>query len=137
MSKSTGAKFWCNLAWVENYWNDTKRHNRERSDGTLPGMKNQFPRSLEVGCKIEHLRKYQQKCFDHMAALREIGRHGDFSGIPALMKKYKSHRRAELIQLGIASEEPKRSRSDWGSVQHARLATMMRTDDDDDDDDDV
>ena len=79
-------------------------------------MKRQFPISLANGCKIEHLRKYMQKALDHMRSMRELGRYGDgdvshpdFSRAPSLMKTYKSHRRSELIRLGVASEPVVRS----------------------------
>ena len=32
------AKFWCNLAWVEIYWNDVKRITRDICDGTMPNL---------------------------------------------------------------------------------------------------
>jgi hypothetical protein len=40
------AKFWCDLQWVEQYWNDVKREVRELCDYTLPQLKKQFPKSL-------------------------------------------------------------------------------------------
>lgn len=56
-----------------------------------------------------------------MNALREIGRDGDFSRIPGLRQEYKSHRQAEQIRLGLATDKPVRKRQDWGKVGHARL----------------
>ena len=50
-----------------------------------------------------------------------VGRHADFSQIPSLRKKYKSHRRSELIRLGLCDEQVARKRSSWGSISHARL----------------
>lgn len=56
-----------------------------------------------------------------MRAMCEIGRNGDFSKIPGLQKQYKSHRTAEQIRLGLASEPSRRKRDEWGPVEHARL----------------
>jgi hypothetical protein len=62
-----------------------------------------------------------QRSLDHVTALLELGRHADFSKIPSLRKKYKSHRRSELIRLGLCDEQVARKRSSWGSISHARL----------------
>ena len=52
-----------------------------------------------------------------------IGRNGDFALIPGLRKVYKSHRRSELIRLGLASDKQVRQGGAWGAVVHARLKT--------------
>ena len=62
-----------------------------------------------------------QRSLDHVAALLELGRHADFSQIPSLRKKYKSHRRSELIRLGLCDEKVARKRHSWGRISHARL----------------
>lgn len=80
-----------------------------------------FPVALATACPIGRIRNYMQRSLDHVYALREVGRNGDFSRIPALRKTYKSHRRSELIRLGLASDVQVRQRGVWGPVQHARL----------------
>jgi hypothetical protein len=62
-----------------------------------------------------------QRSLDHVTALLELGRHADFSQIPSLRKKYKSHRRSELIRLGLCDEKVARKRDSWGRISHARL----------------
>jgi len=114
------SKFWCTLAFVEQYWNDVKRVTREQCDYTMPRLKAVFPVALATACPVTQIRKYMRRSLDHVDALLELGRDGDFSKIPSLRKKYKSHRRAELIRLGTISEEKKRDRKNWGSVQRAR-----------------
>jgi hypothetical protein len=113
-------KFWCSLAWIEQYWNDCKRMTREQCDYTMPTLKATFPVALETACPVTQIRKYMQRSLDHMTACTEIGRHGDFGSIPSLRRKYKSHRRAELVRFGLASEEPKRDRRNWGPLLRAR-----------------
>ena len=66
------------------------------------------------------MRNYMRKCMEHQKVLQEIGRHGDFSVYPTLVKKYKSHRNSELIRLGHASEVQRRKRAAWGSVEHSK-----------------
>jgi hypothetical protein len=114
-------KFWCSLAWIEQYWNDCKRVTREQCDYTVPTLKATFPAALENACPVTQIRKYMQRSLDHITALAEIGRDGDFDQIPSLRKKYKGHRRAELIRFGLASEEPKRDRAAWGKMASAQL----------------
>ena len=129
------AKFWCNLAWVENYWNDAKRDTRTLCDYTIPTLKKNFPIALRTSVPPSRMRNYQRKCMEHMKVLQEIGRRGDFSVYPTLVKKYKSHRNSELIRLGHISEAQVRKRSDWGKIEHARrvfgptLAVMEMPDD--------
>jgi hypothetical protein len=55
-------KFWCNFAWVENYWNDCKRITREQCDYTLPNLKRTFPLALETACPPDFIRNYMRKC---------------------------------------------------------------------------
>jgi hypothetical protein len=83
------AKFWCDLQWVEQYWNDVKREVRELCDYTLPTLKKQFPISL-ASVPIKNIRNYQARSFEIMQAMRVIGRDGDFGRIPGLRKEYKS-----------------------------------------------
>ena len=113
-------KFWCSLAWIEQYWNDCKRVTREQCDYTMPTLKATFPVALETACPVTQIRKYMQRSLDHMTACTEIGRDGDFGSIPSLRRKYKGHRRAELIRFGLASEEFKRDRANWGKIIRAR-----------------
>jgi hypothetical protein len=69
-----------------------------------------------------------QRSLDHVTALNELGRNGDFDQIPSLRKQYKRHRKAELIRLGVESEEVRRDRASWGKVQHARLVVKDEDD---------
>ena len=87
------SKFWCTLAFVEQYWNDVKRVTREQCDYTMPRLKAVFPVALATACPVTQIRKYMRRSLDHVDALIELGRDGDFSKIPSLRKKYKSHRR--------------------------------------------
>ena len=116
------AKFWCDLQWIEQYWNDVKREVREKCDYTLPALKAHFPPALE-SVPIQHIRNYQRRSFDIMQAMREIGRNGDFARIPGLQKEYKSHRRLGQIRLGLATEPTVRDRNSWGPVLSARPLT--------------
>lgn len=120
-SMSYLAKFWCSLAWIEQYWNDVKEDTRQKCDYTMPNLKKTFPAALATACPPHRIRNYMQRSLDHVTALGELGRHGDFAKIPGLRKKYKSHRRSELIRVGQASETKARSRSSWGAVAHARV----------------
>ena len=99
------------------------------------GLKKHFPIALRTSVPPSRMRNYQRKCMEHMKVLQEIGRRGDFSVYPTLVKKYKSHRNSELIRLGHISEAQVRKRSDWGKIEHARrvfgptLAVMEMPDD--------
>ena len=121
------SKFWCTLAFIEQYWNDVKQVTRERCDLTMPTLKAVFPVALATACPVTQIRKYMRRSLDHVDALLELGRHGDFDKIPALRKKYKSHRRAELIRLGLESEEKRRARGNWGSLERARRVFHQMT----------
>jgi hypothetical protein len=96
---------------------------REQCNYTITGLKAVFPVALATACPIGRIRNYMQRSLDHVRALLKIGRNGDFSLIPSLRKLYKSHRRSELINLGLASDVQKRKRGEWGSIAHARLKT--------------
>ena len=82
-----------------------------------------FPVALATACPIGRLRNYMQRSLDHVRAMIAIGRNGDFALIPGLRKVYKSHRRSELIRLGLASDKQVRQGGAWGAVVHARLKT--------------
>jgi hypothetical protein len=127
-SMSYLAKFWCSLAWIEQYWNDCKQVTREQCDYTITGLKAVFPIALASACPISRIRRYMQRSLDHVTALNELGRNGDFDQIPSLRKQYKRHRKAELIRLGVESEEVRRDRASWGKVQHARLVVKDEDD---------
>ena len=120
-SMSYLAKFWCTLAWIEQYWNDVKEATRQKCDYTMPGLKVEFPIALRTACPSLRIRNYVQRALDHVKALIELGRKGDFNKIPALRKVYKSHRRSELIRLGLATEKVVRVRDQWGEMVHSRL----------------
>jgi hypothetical protein len=120
-SMSYLAKFWCTLAWIEQYWNDVKLYCRERCDYTMTGLKEHFPVALACACPPYRIRRFMQKALDHTQALDELGPDGNFSLIPSLRRKYKSHRRAELVRFGLASEDKRRERGSWGGVVHSRL----------------
>ena len=94
---------------------------RQQCDNTITGLKAVFPVALATACPPNRIRNYMQRSLDHVTALLELGRHADFSQIPSLRKKYKSHRRSELIRLGLCDELVSRKRGSWGSVSHARL----------------
>jgi hypothetical protein len=68
-------KFWCLLAWIEQYWTDSKRLTCEQCDFTLPTLRATFP-----------------------VALATAWRDGDFSRVPSLCHTHKGHRRAELMR---------------------------------------
>lgn len=137
------AKFWCNLAWIENLWCDAKRQCKGKCDNTLPTLKRNFPLAIKTACPPDRLRTYMQKCIEHIEVLNLLGRNGDFSQFGALAKKQKKHRDANMVRFGVKSERAVRSRKDWGHVSHARrtaaAATSAPADDvvvDDDNDDD-
>ena len=116
------AKFWCDLQWVEQYWNSVKREVRYTCDYTLPMLKKQFPKSLEA-VSIKHIRNFHRRSFELMSVIRDIGRTGDFSRIPGLKKEYKSHRCAAQISLGLASEPQVRKRGEkWELSRSKKLA---------------
>ena len=117
-------KFWCNFAWVENYWNDVKRVTREQCDFTLPNLKRAFTLALQSACPPSFLRNYMRKCVEHVDVVRRIGRDGNFSVYDRLVKEQKAHRNTQLIRLGTMSEPRIRDRDDWGSLQHARLKNV-------------
>ena len=96
---------------------------REQCNYTITGLKAVFPVALATACPIGRIRNYMQRSLDHVRALLKIGRNGDFALIPSLRKVYKSHRRSELIRLGLASDVQVRQRDSWGSVKRARLKT--------------
>ena len=94
---------------------------RQQCDYTITGLKAVFPVALATACPPNRIRNYMQRSLDHVIALLELGRHADFSQIPSLRKKYKSHRRSELIRLGLCDEKLARKRDSWGRISHARL----------------
>ncbi len=98
---------------------------REQCNYTITGLKAVFPVALATACPIGRIRNYMQRSLDHVRALLKIGRNGDFSVIPSLRKLYKSHRRSELINLGLESDVQRRQRSAWGSIAHARLKSPV------------
>ena len=93
---------------------------REQCNNTITGLKAVFPVALATACPISRIRNYMQRSLDHVRALLKIGCNGDFDLIPSLRKVFKSHRRSELIRLGLASDVQVRQ---WGSVKRARLKT--------------
>ena len=98
---------------------------REQCNYTITGLKAVFPVALATACPIGRIRNYMQRSLDDVHALLKIGREGDFTQIPSLCKVYKSHRRSELIRLGLASDAQVRRRDEWGSIAHARLITPV------------
>lgn len=91
---------------------------REQWNYTITGLKAIFPVVLATACPIGRIRNYMPRSLDHVRALLDIGRKGDFAFITSL---YKSHRRSELINLGLASNVQVRQRGNWGSIEHVRL----------------
>jgi hypothetical protein len=91
-------KFWCLLAWIEQYWTDSKRLTCEQCDYTLPTLRATFPVALATACPGTHIHNFMQRSLDHVEALRAIGRDGDFSPVPSLCHTHKGHRRAELMR---------------------------------------
>jgi hypothetical protein len=91
-------KFWCLLAWIEQYWTDSKRLTCEQCDYTLPTLRATFLVALATACPGTHIRNFMQRSLDHVEALRAIGRDGDFSRVPSLCHTHKGHRRAELMR---------------------------------------
>ena len=126
-SMSYLAKFWCTLAWIEQYWNDVKEVTRQKCDFTMPGHKAEFLVALRTACPPIRIRNYMQRSLDHFRALSELGRKGDFNKIPSMRKIYKGHRRSELIRLGIANETIVRIRDNWGEIAHSRLTKIGST----------
>ena len=116
------SKFWCILAWIEQYWNDCKRVTRQQCDYTITGLKAVFPVALATACPVTQIRKYMQRSLNYARALREIGRHGDFSKVPGLCRQYKSHLKADLLSRGLIEENSKRVRGpNYGPIKHARF----------------
>ena len=103
------------------YWADVKAVTRQQCDYTITGLKAVFPVALATACPIGRIRNYMQRSLDHVQALIDLGRHGDFTKIPSLRKKYKSHRRSEHVRLGHRAASEVRTRGAWGSIQHSRL----------------
>jgi hypothetical protein len=106
-----------------------KRWTRERCDYTMPTLKLNFPVAPREAVPPQTMRNYMRECLEHAAVLQQIGRHGDFGEYGSLVKQYKSHRSADLIRLGCASDPVVRHRANWGSVAHARLITLPLLDD--------
>ena len=98
---------------------------RQQCDYTITGLKAVFPVALATACPPQRIRNYMQRSLDHAQSMLTIGRTGDFGQIPSLCKVYKSHRRSELLRLGLASEKKIRQRGAWGSIKHARLKTPV------------
>ena len=96
---------------------------REQCNYTITGLKAVFPVALAKACPIGRIRNYMQRSLDRVCALLKIGCNGDFALIPSLRKVYNSHRRSELIRLGLASDVQFRHRDSRGSVKRARLKT--------------
>ena len=80
-----------------------------------------FPSRFRHGMSPKSNSQLYAALVGHVTALLELGRHADFSQIPSLRKKYKSHRRSELIRLGLCDEKVARKRDSWGRISHARL----------------
>ena len=121
------AKFWCNLQWVEQYWNDTKRDTREKCDYTLPTLKKQFPISLATVCPVKNLRNYMARSFRHMDVLREIGRNGDFSKFPSIDAKYVRHRDSMRIGEDIDALDSGEKRKSRGGVRASFQSSKRKT----------
>ena len=94
---------------------------REQCNYTITGLKAVFPVALATACPIGRIRNYMPRSLDHVHALLNLGRKGDFAIIPSLRKLYKSHRRSELIKLGLASDAQVRETGNWGPIEHVRL----------------
>ena len=67
------------------------------------------------------IRNNMRRSLDHVLALMELGRHGDFIQISSLRKNYKCHRKSELVRLGLRATSEVRKREAWGSMAHSRL----------------
>jgi len=57
---------------------------REQCDYTMPTLKKVFPVALATACPVTQIRKYMRRSFDHVDALLELGRDGDFALISSL-----------------------------------------------------
>ena len=114
------AKFWCVLAFIEQFWCDVKRVTRQKCDGTITGLKVHFPEALRTGCPIETLRKYNQHSLDRIQVLIEGGRGMDFGKFSGLVQKFKTHRNSEAMSKGFIPTVEVRKREAWGSVNHAK-----------------
>jgi len=73
------SKFWCTLAFVEQYWNDAKRLTREQCDYTITKLKLVFPIALATATPPHRMRRFMQRSLDHAKALADTGRDGDFT----------------------------------------------------------
>jgi hypothetical protein len=91
---------------------------REQWNYTITVLKADF---LATACPIGGIHNCMQRSLDHVRTLLDIGRKGDFAIITSPRKSYKSHRRSELINLGLASDVQVRQRGNWGSIEHVRL----------------
>jgi hypothetical protein len=76
---------------------------REQWNYTITGLKAIFPVVLATACPIGRIRNCMQRSLGHVRALLDTGRKGNFAINTSLRKLYKSHRRSELINLGLAS----------------------------------
>ncbi|KAK7242115.1 hypothetical protein SO694_0015408 [Aureococcus anophagefferens] len=111
------AKFWCDLQWVEQYWNDAKRKTRELCDYTITGLKRQFPLSL-ASVPISNQRNYMQRLDIMRASGDRPRRRLRPAKIPALKKQYKSHR--QTSGLAPQAARARRPHRDARPPHHAR-----------------
>jgi len=116
------SKFWCSLAFVEQYWNVAKQATREKCDYTITTLKAVFPVALATACDHEQMCCFMKRSLNHAKALTATGRHGDFTKYPSLAKSYTKHRDSLRLSMGVDGSPARRvrERGQWGAMEHAR-----------------
>ena len=126
------AKFWCTLAWIEQYWNDAKAWTRKLCDYTVPKLKADFPVALDTAAQSPRsaLWTTSRPCARSGATVTSgasMASSSSTRGRRALppgactagqthltrwcLCEIPSHRRAQLIKMNLASDPQVRSRS--------------------------
>ena len=135
------AKFWCTLAWIEQYWNGAKAWTRKLCDYTAPKLKADFPVPLDTAAQSPRsaLWTTSRPCARSGATVtsgasmastssargrRALPPGACIAGQTHLTRwclcEIPSHRRAHLIKMDLASDPQVRSRSNWGTLLKAR-----------------
>ena len=135
------AKFWCTLAWIEQYWNDAKAWTRKLCDYTVPKLKADFPVALDTAAQSPRsaLWTTSRPCARSGAAVTSGASMASTSSVRGrralppgaciagqthltrwCLCEIPSHRRAHLIKMNLASDPQVRSRSNWGTLLKAR-----------------
>ena len=91
-----GAKFSCELAFIELFWREVKRYTRANCDYTIAGLKRTIPEGLK-SVSVRTIRRHIEHVFRYMYCYNKCNEeHGlrlTDSAIEWAMRKYTSHRR--------------------------------------------